>query len=62
MVPAQIGKFSKKIGTRIITGINNLGPPLGYMVQDMQMGLRQWLVMLWKARVVDRYKFLNLWF
>ena len=51
-----------KIGTRIIVGINNPGPPLGHVIRDVWMGLRQWLVMSWKARVVDQCDFPSLWF
>ena len=51
-----------KIGTRIIVGINNPGPPLGYVIRDVWMGLRQWLVILWKARVIDQCDFLSLQF
>ena len=38
-------RIFRKIGTRIVMGINNPGSLLGYVVQDVQMGLKRWLVM-----------------
>ena len=51
-----------KIATRIVVGINNPGPPLGHVIRDVWIRLRQWSVRLWKARVVDQCDFPSLWF
>ena len=46
----------------IVGWINNPGPSLGYVIRDVQMGLRRWLVIPWEARVIDQCDFLSSWF
>ena len=48
-------RFFWKFTTHVIRKVNTLSFFHGYVI-------RRWLIMSWKARVIDRCDFLSLWF
>ena len=50
-------RIFRKFWIHIVGGVNNPGSFLGYVIRDVQMELRRWLVIPWEIRVIDQCDF-----